>query len=87
MTFSDIVTVLGAGAGILLLLAMVATPMLADRDPAARRRPRTAAGPFAPVVGIPAQRPPARAECIGTGTATGALGERAAVTVRHAAAG
>ncbi|MBW0106522.1 hypothetical protein [Pseudonocardia sp. KRD291] len=80
MTFSDIVTVLGAGAGILLLLAMVATPLLADRAPAARRRPRTAAASFAPVVDIPAQRSAVAAARTG-----GRIGDRAA-TVRHAAA-
>lgn len=85
MTFSDIVTVLGAGAALLLLLAMAAAPLLADLDPNPRRRSRPADASCAPVIDIPAQRTPARAERVGAGVAAG--GERAAATVRHAAMG
>ncbi|RZT86022.1 hypothetical protein EV383_2910 [Pseudonocardia sediminis] len=71
MTFSDIVTVLGAGAGILLLLTIAAAPLLADLDPNPRGRAPVPAGLVdraastpARTVDVPAPRSPSAVEAM-----------------------
>lgn len=58
MTFSDVVAILGASAGLLVLLAVAAAPLLADLPPRPRQRgPVTGPAP----VFVPAPRAPADA--------------------------
>lgn len=55
MTFSDLVTVMGAAAGTATLLAPAAAPLLAELDPVPRRRA---------AAGVPAPRRPDPAETV-----------------------
>jgi hypothetical protein len=59
-SFGDILTVLGAGAGIAVLLIMVAVPLMTDhhRPQEQAERAEQVPPPPRPVVAVPAQRGP-----------------------------